>query len=160
LWDYGLIWSCEILQCTVSFSRYADNRTPLEIITGETPDISEYLDFGFYDWVMYKENAGLGDTLLGRFMGVSHSVGNMLSYWILTSVGRVVSRSSVQRLTVLELQQDEQKERCRIFDASITEHLGENDRLLYINNEPDDPQIDVFLLLIQIMKLYMIRRMS
>ena len=29
-------------------SRYADDRTGIEIITGETPDISEYIDFGFY----------------------------------------------------------------------------------------------------------------
>ena len=29
--------------------RYAKGHTPLEIITGETPDITEYLDFGFYD---------------------------------------------------------------------------------------------------------------
>jgi hypothetical protein len=27
-------------------------------MTGESVDISEYLDFGFYDWVWYKENAG------------------------------------------------------------------------------------------------------
>jgi hypothetical protein len=37
---------------TTNSSRYSDNRTPLEIITGETPDIREYLDFGIYDWVL------------------------------------------------------------------------------------------------------------
>ena len=34
-------------------------RTPLEEVTGKTPDISEYLDFGFYDYVWFRENAGL-----------------------------------------------------------------------------------------------------
>ena len=34
----------------------------MEQITGETPDISEYLDFGFYNWVWYKDNAGLGEN--------------------------------------------------------------------------------------------------
>ena len=33
------------------------NRTPLERVTGDTVDISEYLDFGFYDWCWYHENA-------------------------------------------------------------------------------------------------------
>ena len=39
---------------------------PSQDVTGETPDISEYLDFGFYDHVTHKENAGLGATAIGR----------------------------------------------------------------------------------------------
>ena len=54
LWDYGLTWVSETGNVTVSSSKYAAGRTPLEIITGDTPDITEYLDLGFYDWVMYK----------------------------------------------------------------------------------------------------------
>ena len=49
LWDFGLVWVCETGNFIVSSSRYADGRTGIEIITGETPDISEYVDFGFYD---------------------------------------------------------------------------------------------------------------
>jgi hypothetical protein len=97
LWDYGIVWICEVLQRTVSSSLYAVGHTPLEIITGETPDISEYLDFGFYDWVLFKENAGMGDTALGSFLGVLHKFGNLLSYWILGHTGHVMSRSTVQR---------------------------------------------------------------
>ena len=37
----------------------------LEIITGITPDISEYLDFHFYEWVQVNTNAGLGPSQLG-----------------------------------------------------------------------------------------------
>ena len=46
------------------------NWTPLERVTGDTVDISEYLDFGFYDWCWYHEIAGLGPTKLGRWLGV------------------------------------------------------------------------------------------
>jgi hypothetical protein len=42
-----------------------DGRAPLEQVTGETPDISEYLDFGFYDWGWFKDNAGLGENCIG-----------------------------------------------------------------------------------------------
>ena len=59
LWDYGLIWVCETGNMSVSSSKYANGRTALEIITGETPDISDYTEFGFYDWVTYRANAGL-----------------------------------------------------------------------------------------------------
>ena len=44
---------------------------PLEQVTNETPDISEYLDFGFYDKLWYKDNTGLGELLPGRWLGVS-----------------------------------------------------------------------------------------
>ena len=48
---------------------------PLQDVTGKTPDISDYLDFGFYYRVSYKENYGLGMTAIGGWMGVSHRVG-------------------------------------------------------------------------------------
>ena len=50
---------------SVLSSRYASGKTALEIITGETLDISEYLNFGFYDWVVYQTYAGLGELSLG-----------------------------------------------------------------------------------------------
>ncbi len=43
-----------------------EGRAPIEQLTGETPDISEYLDFSFYDWVWYKDNAGVGDNKCER----------------------------------------------------------------------------------------------
>ena len=61
LWDYGLVWISETGNLSVSSSRYASGRTPLEYITGETPDISEYLDLTFYDWVIYCATYGLGE---------------------------------------------------------------------------------------------------
>jgi len=45
LWDYGLIWASEINNRT---TRGPDARTPQEVITGDTPDISEWLDFDFF----------------------------------------------------------------------------------------------------------------
>jgi hypothetical protein len=65
LWDYGFCWVCEIQNRTSNTARGFDGRCPLEKITGESVDITEYLDFGFYDWVWFKENAGLGETKIG-----------------------------------------------------------------------------------------------
>ena len=88
LWDFGLIWICETNNISVSSSRYALGRTPIEIITGDTSDISEYVDFGFYDWITYYPNSGLGEPHIGRWLGVSHKIGPLMSYWILTEAGR------------------------------------------------------------------------
>ena len=49
LWDYGLLWISKNGNLSVSSSRYASGCTSFECITGETPNISEYLDFTFYD---------------------------------------------------------------------------------------------------------------
>ena len=53
---------------------------PFQDVTGEKPYISEYLDFGFYDHVSYKENSVLGMTAIGRWIEVSHRVGGLMSY--------------------------------------------------------------------------------
>ena len=123
LWDFGLVWVCETGNLSVSSSHYANGRTSLEYITGETPDISEYLDFTFYDWVTYHPNAGLGEPSLGRWLGVSHKVGQLMSFWILAISGYYISCVTVQRLTNTEKATDEWKERMREFDEKIKERL-------------------------------------
>ncbi|KAI2495086.1 Reverse transcriptase (RNA-dependent DNA polymerase) [Fragilaria crotonensis] len=128
LWDYGLQWVCDIQNCTSNSSRGLDGRCPLEQITGETVDISEYLDFGFYDWVWYRENAGLGETKVGRWLGVSHRIGTLMSFWVLSSSGKVLSRTTVQRMTQLEMQLEENKTRMKDFSEQLTERIvGGND---------------------------------
>ena len=91
-------------------SRYSKGRTPLEIVTADTPDIMEYLDFGYYDWVTFWANAGLRELELGRWLGVSHRVGKLLSYWILPKSLIPISCTTVQWLTQLEKQQSEFQE--------------------------------------------------
>ena len=124
LWDFGLVWIAETGNLISTSSRYSDNRTPIEIITGDTPDISEYMDFGFYDWVTYRPNAGLGENSLGRWLGVSHKVGQLLSYWILTVSGRVISCTTVQRLSESEQATDDWIERMKNYDAKVKEQIN------------------------------------
>ena len=102
LWNYGIPYVANIMQITASFLEYLQGRTPLEALTGETPDISQYLDFGFYDRVWFKEDAGLGETELIRFIGVSHHIGSLMSYWVFPASGILISRTTVQRDTNLE----------------------------------------------------------
>ena len=75
-------------------------------VTGETPGISDYLGFDFYDHISYKENSGLGMKAIRRRMGVSHMVGGNVPYRILTRKRKVISRTTFQRLTSLEKETD------------------------------------------------------
>ena len=79
-----------------------DGGVPIQKITGEIEDISDYLDFGFYDQVWFHENAGLGKWGIGCWLGFLHRTGGAMSYWILKARGYVVSRTTVQRIKNLE----------------------------------------------------------
>ena len=54
LWSYGISYVAKIMQIMASFVSDLQGRKTLEALTGETPDIYQYLDFGFYDWVWFK----------------------------------------------------------------------------------------------------------
>ena len=101
LWSYGIPYVSNIMQITASFASDFQGRTPLEALTCETPDISQFLGFGFYGIFWFREDSGLGETKLGRFLGVSHSVGSLMSYWVLPSSSIPITRTTVQRVTNL-----------------------------------------------------------
>ena len=90
------------------------------------PDISEYLNFSFYDLCWYNDNAGLGETKLGWWLGVSHCVGSLMSYWILTIKGNVISCTTVSHVTNFELQEDLNKSHISEFNAAIKDSLNDD----------------------------------
>lgn len=139
LWDYGLRWVCEIMSRTHSRSHRLDGGcVPLQGLTGETVDISDYLDFGFYDRVWYRDNAGMGPVLMGRWLGKSHSVGSVMCFWVLGPTGQVTARSSVSKVTNLELETDLVKEQATAFDQMVTALHG---NLMPAQGDKPDPEL-------------------
>ena len=137
LWDFGITWISETGNSAVSSSIYADERTSIEIVTSDTPDISEYIDFGFYDWITYRSNAGLEEVSIGRWLGVSHKVGQLMSYWVLTNYGKVISCTTVQRLTEMEQQTCPWQERMKAYDDDIETRIEQVSNIeLNVNDVP------------------------
>ena len=66
IWDYGVQWTTQVMKSTSTQTGGLRGTCPLQDVTGETLDILEYLDFGFYDHVSYKKKSGLGMTAIGR----------------------------------------------------------------------------------------------
>ena len=126
LWDFGLAWICEIGNVKINSSRYTDVCTTLKIITGCTLDIMEYLEFEFYDWVVSKQNAGVDVHELGRWLGVSHQIGQLMTNWILPTSRIPISCGTVQRLTVLEKQTAESKTRINAFEEGLEQKFNAN----------------------------------
>ena len=127
LWDYGMRWVCETMQRTSTTAGGLDGAIPLQGITGETEDISQWLDFGFYDRVWYHENAGLGEKKHGRWLGVSHRTGSLMSYYVLTETGHVITRTTVQRVTNLEAQEEVNRVVFEDFDKEIRRRFKEGE---------------------------------
>jgi len=82
LWDYSLVWASEIIN---QMAWGPDWQTPYEEIMGNTPDISKWLDFQFYNWCWYwtgpthkltKDKANIG-----RLLGMAHCIGSDI--WLL-----------------------------------------------------------------------------
>lgn len=57
LWDSDVSWVRAADNITANSSQCANNRIPLEFIKCNTPDITKYLAFMFYDCVTFKYNA-------------------------------------------------------------------------------------------------------
>ena len=126
LWNYGFIWVSETNSMTITSDGGIEKFIPLTQVTGDMVDISEYLDFGFYDRVWYKENAGLGPENPGIWLGISHRTGRLMCYYVLTQKGTVLSRTNVQRVTNLELQVESIKKIFDEFDKEISQYLNED----------------------------------
>ena len=69
IWDYGVLWTAQVMQRTSTQPGGLREIFPLEDVTEETPDTSEYLNFGFYDHVSCKDNDRLGMTAIIMWLG-------------------------------------------------------------------------------------------
>jgi len=105
LWDHCMELVSTYRSLTAPPLSTLEGKTPYEHVLGETPDISEYLDFEFYQLVWYWDPAVAfpGDKRrLGCWLGVASDVGQALCYKILAKSGDDIARSTVCALTALE----------------------------------------------------------
>jgi hypothetical protein len=71
------------------------NRTPIEQRTGQTPDISKFLPFRWYEPVSYLNSEGQEE--LGRWAGVAEHVGDELTYIVISdATGQAMYRSDIR----------------------------------------------------------------
>ncbi len=151
LWSYCAKWSCDVRNKTSSNLFALEGRTPYEAIYNHTPDISSLCEFDFYEPVWYYEPNEFPEDkrILGRWLGEAHKVGQAMCYWILTSTGKPIARSTVQPISDAEMATDVVKAELVAFDESITEKISKNfeelrdmdipDYLRYLDDS-DDPQ--------------------
>jgi hypothetical protein len=102
-------------------------QVPETFMTGNTADISHIAEFGWYNWVMYRDNEPSfpdDKLILGCYLGPAIDTGLALMAKILKSNGVFVCRSTLRHLTDKELNSSVHKDMRSKFDDSIEHHLG------------------------------------
>ncbi len=152
LWDFCCTLVSKLRTMMPNHHYTAHGRTPHEIVTGETPDISEYVAFKWYQAVWYLDSDSYPEERkkIGRWLGVSHRVGQAMCFWILTANASVISRSSVQAISPDELKSENIQNRIQDYDKIINDRIGDHiiptlpiqpiQKTLYIMDEDENDE--------------------
>ena len=97
LWDHCIQFQAMIRSCTTNSIYMTAGQVPETIMTGDTADVSQICQFGWYDWVMYHDPTKFPDDkcVLGRYLGPAIDVGSMHTAKILMPNKQYVCRSTL-----------------------------------------------------------------
>jgi hypothetical protein len=121
LWDFCGCYVAEI-RCLTAQPLYSlHGRTAYEMVTGDTPDISEYMEFAWYQPIWYYESSAFPEErrLIGHWIGVAHRIGQAMCYWILPESGIPIARTTIQSFTVDEVATEEVQNALKAYDDLI-----------------------------------------
>jgi hypothetical protein len=105
-----------------------DGRTPTEVVTGTTPDISQYTQFDWYKPIRFLDNRLVFPNerkLLGRFLGVAKNCTEEMSYRMLNEAGIILTRKSVWAITNAEKRGEQYQAEITEFNKAIDTRFGD-----------------------------------
>ena len=140
LWCFAYEYSAEVLSLLASGQYQLQHRTPYESVMNYTPDISEYVNFHFYQWCYYWDELDK-EKKLARWLGVAHLVGQSMCYWILTGKGTYLSRSTVIPIPQEDMESDSLKERMKTYTASVHDVIGNHSKAIVRGETMNDSDI-------------------
>jgi hypothetical protein len=105
LWDFGLVYESELLS---RMARGSDRRTGYEEVTGQTPDISEWLDFEFYDLVWWLDRPTKPNF-----------TENTRRLSLITESSKIISKTSVEHVTRDDYLQMDKKAEIEQFNHRL-----------------------------------------
>ena len=127
LWDHCIKLEALLRSLTCNGIYMTNGKVPETIMTGSTANISHISEFGWYDWVMFRDNVPTfpDDKLtFGCYLGPATDVGSALTAKILKSNGQFVCRSTIRHLNDDERNCITHAEMRKAFDASVYEAIG------------------------------------
>jgi hypothetical protein len=107
LWDECLIREAYVRSNTALEIFGLEGQVPESRVKGETADISTIAEYGWYEWVKYRDTAAffpVSKRQLRRDLVAAIEIGPAMSRKILKANGQVLYRTSVGSLTLDEIQ--------------------------------------------------------
>jgi hypothetical protein len=145
LWDHCIELKALIQSSTSNDIYMTNGEVPETIMIGSTTDISHISKFGWYDWVMFRDNIPTfpdDKLILGCYLGQATNVGSTLTAKILKSNGQFICRLTLRHLTDEERNCLVQAETRKAFDASVAEALGSSATVADFPEEDLTPEYD------------------
>jgi hypothetical protein len=116
----------EVTHGTCKLDSHADTS-----VAGPNCVILEYTDqvvtFNFYEPVWYieqTEDFPNPKRKLGRWLGEAYNIGQALCYWVITSTGNPIARSTIQQIPREYFDTDSAKEELAALDKALHERFG------------------------------------
>ena len=147
LWDDCMELESMIRSHTACYSFGLQGETPEARVLGMTPDISPFVEFGWYQWVMFNNSqANYPDDkeVLGHYLGPSFDVGPAMTAKILKSNGQVATRTTLRPLTEEEQIDEGHQQLRQEYDINIERKLGDRIKQNYIPDDIDAPHCEAY----------------
>ena len=144
LWCFVAEYIADIMCLTATPLAKLQGRTSYEFIFGHTPDISEFIEFEFYDWVWYWDTEAdypEEKKRLGRWLGVAHRVGQGMCYYILSESSKIIVRSTLSSLADDEGNVEDVSTKQSFFTSTLENNIG-NFRNAIVNKDDQDIILD------------------
>ena len=123
LWCYCYEYTADILSLCATGRYDLKGRTPYEAVLNYTPDISEFVTFGWFQWCYYFNESTKSKSLC-RWIGPANGIGQSFCSYLLIENGTVITRSSVLPIPEEELETTTVKENCVKFMLSVEDKIG------------------------------------
>ena len=126
LWDYCIQRRAAIHNATSKKLFQNEGLTPYECTYGIQGDISNICQFGWYEWIYYRDHGfPINKEKLGKVLGPLKNEGNEMAQAVLTYEGTLIPRKTIRRLRVEELHSPVEIDKRRLFDDVIRRKLGD-----------------------------------
>jgi hypothetical protein len=150
LWDHCLELEGYIRSHTAIDSFKLQGQVPETIVSGQTADISPFVEFGWYDWVKWWDGPAKfpeKKEIYGWWLGPALDIGPAMCVKILKENGQVQYTSSYRAVSDDEMVNDDEKKQWELFDKSIGEKLGKPttlEDLLSIDPDAATPEYELY----------------
>ena len=124
IWDYCWEYVNTVKTCTAIEHFMLDGLTPYEKVHSHSPNITELIQYHWFDWLWYYNPEDVDKEKIGRWLGPATHVGDVHTSYILSSTGIVITRSTTRPVTQSELESPEVVRRMKDYTTEMESNIG------------------------------------